>query len=356
MPTLELDRHTTRYMSALAARRAASARNTSQVSSDTVPELAATPAKQSRARKLSGDGSKPAEAPSEDKSPRRSAKKRKVGSNSTVAPRYFSAEASGATSNGDGTGSASIANGQTRAFSPSHPVGDPYESSDGESSVDLLKNGVEPIISGIPSRDSTPDTAGPSRPRDVRLTTVAASTFRPRDGVNVSNVASEIWRARIGSDEPGILLSLAADEVRSSDVGWPRAHGAQTIYLSGMYCVTPLIGPLDIFSTILRPPEPGQLLKRHRIFAPSSHPIPSIVTASTEMLPDDTAFRQLWDLPRTFALPSATDRRAMFVISELRCGMDGLSSAPGFSNVWSRGGFAGLRGMTLVRIRCDAID
>jgi polynucleotide 5'-hydroxyl-kinase GRC3/NOL9 len=104
----------------------------------------------------------------------------------------------------------------------------------------------------------------------------------------------------------------------------------QALMLAGMYTLTPLQRPLSILSTVLAP------LASHTIFAPTSHPLP-IISPTSEMNASSHPILAELHLPPSFMLSeSGGSLRTVFLLGELRSGMDGLrgGAVPGFTNIW----------------------
>lgn len=116
--------------------------------------------------------------------------------------------------------------------------------------------------------------------------------------------------------------------------------------LAGIYTVLPLQGSLDLLSTTISPSPSTSPLP---VFAPSSHPIPIVTRSEASATPSPSQLLAKLPLPSTFQL---ADSRAVFLVREHDCGMQGLRGGivPGFSTIWGeeRGAW-GLRSVHPVR-------
>lgn len=91
--------------------------------------------------------------------------------------------------------------------------------------------------------------------------------------------------------------------------------------------MTPLSQGVSVFSSVL-------VTGIHRIFAPTSHPLPVLTAVSGEIKPIDLK------LPSTFSREGCS----IFLLRERRGGIQGLS-VPGFTNIWPQESPWGIQGL-----------
>ena len=114
--------------------------------------------------------------------------------------------------------------------------------------------------------------------------------------------------------------------------------------VAGAYTLTPLQGALEVFSTILYPGSTP-----HEVFAPTSHPLP-VIEPHQDVIATKASSTLLsyLELPSTFTTSSSSSPCSVFLIRQLRTGIEGLSkgAVPGFSHIWlEEMGPWGLRGV-----------
>jgi hypothetical protein len=125
--------------------------------------------------------------------------------------------------------------------------------------------------------------------------------------------------------------------------------------LVGMYALLPLQNQVSLLSTTLSPQVTSQ---SYPVFAPTSHPIPVLAHSSSTSIASPLLSRL--GLPRSFLLQDReSESRTVFLITENRCGLDGLRGkvVPGFANIWLEGkGAWGLYGVHPVRLVLSRAD
>jgi len=122
--------------------------------------------------------------------------------------------------------------------------------------------------------------------------------------------------------------------------------------VAGMFHITSLQHSLSIFSTTLQPVSDNRGAQSHPVFAPVSHPLPVISTATTSesMGQLSSPILSRLALPSSFRLRDSGVglHRIVFLIREHRSGLEGIRAGvvPGFSHIWleERGPW-GLRGV-----------
>ncbi|WVQ96487.1 hypothetical protein IAU59_003592 [Kwoniella sp. CBS 9459] len=234
-----------------------------------------------------------------------------------------------------------------RKFSPSAPaeieltsVADEDVNSSGTESDDVLsedegfEDARDDVDEGraqwtVPST-SVESTPGPSRIRNRSngnaTLSDSSSTFVPRDNANICTVQEKEIRAAGVLDKylgGGVVVALGKDE---------------SLIVAGTYILTPLSGSLEIASTTLTPDGSS-----HQIFAPISHPVPSISASSLQRSPESLLVLEKLRLPKSF-----NKSGSLFLLRENRCGIDSLryGAVPGFANIWlQEEGPWGLRGI-----------
>ncbi|WVQ73325.1 hypothetical protein IAR50_002893 [Cryptococcus sp. DSM 104548] len=237
------------------------------------------------------------------------------------ATRYFVATPETTSrSKGKGRASLSLAEKQTKRFSPSAPDSDDEveekEESVGDSDEDMAEDVYDEAAGDVDEgrvQWAQSNSAGSSRqkPQAVPETT---SNFVPRENVNLLRLSKEALSAAGLEDEfvgPGMLVSLASDE---------------TLVIAGTYILTLLQRSLSLFSTTIHPS-----LTPHPVYAPTSHPLPTLSPSPTTSSP--SALLSKLKLPKEYL---KKNDRTILLVRENGCGIDGLryGAVPGFSNAF----------------------
>ncbi|WWC88547.1 uncharacterized protein L201_003458 [Kwoniella dendrophila CBS 6074] len=214
------------------------------------------------------------------------------------------------------------------------------DSSVGDSDADLAEDGDEEDQEAINAVDegraqwnipntSAESTPGPSRTRIRPIIQEGpnnTSKLTPVDNVNIHRLSSvELTKAGLKDDYSGdgILISLNEEE---------------TIIITGTYVLTPILNKISTLSCTLSPGDVS-----YPVFAPTSHPIPVISTASSTTENESVPWLSKLKLPKGFR-KSGT----LILIRENLCGIHGLryGAVPGFANIWLEEiGSWGLRGI-----------
>ncbi|ODN81890.1 hypothetical protein L202_02239 [Cryptococcus amylolentus CBS 6039] len=323
-------------MSALAARRAAAI----AASAEPQPEISIgteelNEAEDSGSASGSGSGSESASEDSETPvesdeesvdiivpSPKRrkTQKSRNTSPEPKKAARYFAATPE-TKSKGKGKARVTIAERQVKRYSPAALDSDEEEEEKGESVGDSDEDMAEDVY-GEAAGDVDEgrvqwvqtNGAGSSRQKPQQAVSETTSNFVPQENVNLFRLSQEALSAAGLEDEfagPGIIISLAPDE---------------SLVIAGAYILTLLQRSLALFSTTINPSSTP-----HPIYAPTSHPLPTLTPSTTTSTPSSLLSKL--KLPKQFL---KKNDRTILLIRENGCGIDGLryGAVPGFANAF----------------------